>query len=165
MRIWVTGIGMVSALGASSKATTDALFAGEHGVGKLSLFDLPDARADVAAEVRGMRIADVVPRAFAGSFSRTDTFAFLAAGEAMAQAKLDARLRAPVDLVVGGGHLVMVDNPELHAVPGHASCSPSIMSQNISWKERSPNFLILLNSLLLPRSEGSLSQFCRPPYF
>src|SRR5688572_1006373 len=101
MRIWITGVGMVSPLGTTAAATMDRLVAGDRGIGKLTLFDMAGARSDIAAEVRDVRVADVAPREHAGDWSRTDAFACLAVREALAHAGVSPSATT-VDLAVGG---------------------------------------------------------------
>ncbi|HTQ05766.1 MAG TPA: 3-oxoacyl-ACP synthase, partial [Polyangiaceae bacterium] len=77
-RVAVTAVGAISALGQSANATFEALVAGRRGFGPLELFDAFDARARIAAEVRGLDMAAVAPRGRAREFSRTDALALLA---------------------------------------------------------------------------------------
>ena len=85
-RVAITGIGIVSALGLDAPTTFAALVAGKRGFGPLSLFEPGDARAAIAAEVRGLDVASVAPGGAAEDWSRTDAMAVLAAREALAQA-------------------------------------------------------------------------------
>jgi 3-oxoacyl-[acyl-carrier-protein] synthase II len=96
MRIWVTGIGVVSPLGCGADRTMDRLLAGDRAVGRLELFHLEGSRVDVAAEVHGLP----TPRADEG-WSRADAMGVLAAREALAHAGLDPA-KSAVDLVLGG---------------------------------------------------------------
>jgi len=89
-RVAVTGIGAVSALGQSANATFEAVLAGERGFRPLTLFDALDARSHLAAEVRGLELSDVAPRAEAREFSRTDALALAAAREALGAASVPA---------------------------------------------------------------------------
>ncbi len=98
-RIAVTGVGVVSALGPDAPATFSALFAGERGILPVTLFDVDGQRSKLAAEVRGLTIADVAPRGQAEEWSRTDTLAVLAAREALAMASAPAA--EPLGLAVG----------------------------------------------------------------
>jgi 3-oxoacyl-[acyl-carrier-protein] synthase II len=82
-RVAVTGVGAVSALGHGASATFEAVVAGNRGFGPLTLFDASDARARIAAEVRGLDIAAIAPRAEARDFSRTDAMALAAGREAL----------------------------------------------------------------------------------
>lgn len=98
-RVAVTGIGAVSALGHGASATFEALLAGERGFRALTLFDTLDARARLAAEVRGLEVADIAPRAEAREFSRTDALALAAAREALGPASVPA---SRLGLCLGG---------------------------------------------------------------
>jgi 3-oxoacyl-[acyl-carrier-protein] synthase II len=101
MRIWVTGIGVVSPLGHGAARTMDRICAGDGAIGKLTLFHLPGARADIAGEVHDLSVADVAPRGDAEGWSRADAMSVIAAREALAEAGVDPR-RIAVDLVLGG---------------------------------------------------------------
>jgi 3-oxoacyl-[acyl-carrier-protein] synthase II len=101
MKIWVTGIGIVSPLAPTSRATMARLCDAEHAFRQVTLFDVSGQRSQIAAEVPDLRVADVVPRAAqADEWSRTDALAILAAREALAEARLSPA-RDPVDLVLG----------------------------------------------------------------
>ena len=100
MRVWVTGVGVVSPLASSAAGTMRALLAGERAQGPITLFDATDQPARLAAEVRGLVVSDVAPRGEGGRWSRSDAMAFVAAKEALDHAKV-----APgtsLSLVVGG---------------------------------------------------------------
>jgi 3-oxoacyl-[acyl-carrier-protein] synthase II len=101
MRIWVTGIGVVSPLGRGADRTMDRLVAGERAIGALNLFHLPGSRVDIAAEVRDLDVAAVAPGGDPEGWSRADAMSVLAAREALAQAGVDPRA-LPIDLVLGG---------------------------------------------------------------
>lgn len=101
MRIWVTGLGMVSPLARGAAATMDRLLAGDRAIGPLTLFRLEGSRVDIAAEVRDLRVEEVAPPGEEEGWSRTDALSVLAAREALAHAGLDPRA-APVDLALGG---------------------------------------------------------------
>ncbi|WP_437671019.1 beta-ketoacyl synthase N-terminal-like domain-containing protein [Sorangium sp. So ce131] len=118
MRIWVTGVGVVSPLGRGATATMDRLIAGDRAFAPLSLFDIPGTRARIAAEVRGLSPEEVAPPGEAEGWSRTDAMAVLAAREALAHAGVDPGAR-PVDLVVGGTTAGMFETEELLAWLSH----------------------------------------------
>lgn len=101
MRIWITGIGVISPLARGASATMDRLVAGDRAIDKLSLFHLAGSRVDVAAEVRDLDVAAIAPRGEEEGWSRADAMSVLAAREALSQAGVDPR-RAAVDLVLGG---------------------------------------------------------------
>ncbi len=101
MRIWVTGIGVVSPLARGAERTMDRLLAGDRAIGPLQLFHLDGCRVDIVAEVHDLRVAEVAPGGDPEGWSRTDAMSVLAAREALAQAGVDPRAMA-VDLVLGG---------------------------------------------------------------
>jgi 3-oxoacyl-[acyl-carrier-protein] synthase II len=82
-RVAVTGIGAVSALGHDADAMFAGVSAGRRGFAPLTLFDAMDARCRIAAEVPGLDVAAIAPRAEAADFSRTDAMALVAAREAL----------------------------------------------------------------------------------
>lgn len=95
MTIVVTGVGAVTALGGTARATFDRIARGERGLRELSLFDPGEVRSKVVAEVVDLAMPSDP------SVSRTSELALLAAREAIADAKLDVRTRR-VGLVLGG---------------------------------------------------------------
>lgn len=103
MRVWVTGVGVVSALGLSAPETFRRLLLGERGLSRIDVFDVTGQRATLGAQVRGVD----VPRD--AVWSRASAFAERAAREALAQAAIDPR-DARVGLVVGGTTAGMFEN-------------------------------------------------------
>jgi 3-oxoacyl-[acyl-carrier-protein] synthase II len=101
MRIWVTGIGVISPLARGAAATMDRLLAGDRAQGPLTLFHLEGSRVDIAAEVKGLAVSEVAPPGEEEGWSRADAMSVLAAREALAQAGVDPR-GSTVDLVLGG---------------------------------------------------------------
>ena len=121
--LWITGAGLVTAVGASRDATFRALVRGERGIRPVSLFDTSGQRSALAAEVRDVELPKGSARE-AAAWSRTSAMALSAAREAIAEAQLDVRgLR--VGLVVGattGGMFEteallaeLYANPDAHA--------------------------------------------------
>lgn len=100
MRIWVTGVGIVSPLGAGASTTMTRLCRGEHAFSEVTLFDVAGQRSRIAAQVHDVCVRDVAPAGMAASWSRTDALAVVAAREALGMAKLDPASEG-VDLVVG----------------------------------------------------------------
>ncbi len=92
----------------------DRLLRGDRAFRKLTLFELPDARSSIAAEIEGLSPEEVAPPGKAEGWSRTDTMAVHAAREALAQAGL-APGRTAVDLVVGGTTAGMFETEHLLA--------------------------------------------------
>ena len=92
----------------------DRLVRGDRAIRPLSLFELPDARSSIAAEIEGLRPEEVAPPGEAETWSRTDAMAVLAAREALGHAGLRPS-ELPVDLVVGGTVAGMFETEELLA--------------------------------------------------
>ena len=85
MTIVVTGLGAITALGETLRATFDRVLEGERGFADVTIFDPGDVRGRVVGEVRSLP-------ATAGDTngsSRTTELALLAAREAIADANLD----------------------------------------------------------------------------
>ncbi|MCC6556844.1 MAG: beta-ketoacyl-[acyl-carrier-protein] synthase family protein [Polyangiaceae bacterium] len=114
MRIWVTGIGVVSPLARGAAATMDRLVAGDRAFAPLSLFEIAESRVRIAAEVQGLRAEEVAPPGEAEGWSRTGAMAVLSAREALADAGVDPRTAA-VDLIVGGTTAGMFETEDLLA--------------------------------------------------
>lgn len=91
-QVVVTGVGAVTALGATADETWTRIVAGERGFRPITLFDPGDVRTRLVGEVA---------RAPSEGDSRTSSFALAAAREAIADARLDPGRRR-VGLVLGG---------------------------------------------------------------
>ncbi len=114
MRIWVTGVGAVSPLARTADETMDRLVRGDRAFRRLSLFDLPDARSSIAAEIDALSPEEVAPPGEAEGWSRTDAMAVLAAREALAQAGITPA-KLSIDLIVGGTTAGMFETEDLLA--------------------------------------------------
>jgi 3-oxoacyl-[acyl-carrier-protein] synthase II len=115
--IWVTGLGLVTPLGAGVEATWTRLVRGDRAIRRIRLFDAEGHRASLAGEVDGgwgQLEGD------SAAWSRTSAMAGAAAAEAMRAARVDVRA-ARVGLVVGGTTGGMFENEQalarLHAEP------------------------------------------------
>lgn len=102
---WITGIGLLTALGPDRETTWGRLLAGETGIRPLTLFDTTGYRTHLAAQVDDSALRlPTLPKRPDRHTSRASRFALLAASEALADAGLpitsDARNWA---LVLGGG--------------------------------------------------------------
>ncbi|HVY47137.1 MAG TPA: beta-ketoacyl-[acyl-carrier-protein] synthase family protein, partial [Minicystis sp.] len=135
MRIWVTGVGVVSPVGRGARATMDALVEGRRGFRELTLFELPGARARIAAEVDDVAPAKHAPPGAAAPFSRTDVMALVAAREALAEARLDPR-ELSTALAVGGSTTGMFENEiglaEMSRDPASIHPLPEVVSHPLS---------------------------------
>jgi 3-oxoacyl-[acyl-carrier-protein] synthase II len=101
MRVFVTGIGIVSPLAVGASETMDRLVGGARAFRQVTLFDTSDQRTHLAAEVAGLSVSDVAPAGEGERWSRTDAMATVAAREALAHAALDPA-RTDVALTMGG---------------------------------------------------------------
>ncbi|MBK8259539.1 MAG: beta-ketoacyl-[acyl-carrier-protein] synthase family protein [Polyangiaceae bacterium] len=100
MRTWITGLGLISPLAPSTRQTMRLLLSGARAQSKVTLFDVSELRAQLAAEIAGFRVEDVAPLGAAGKWSRSDALALVAAREALTEARVAPT--DPVDLIVGG---------------------------------------------------------------
>jgi len=110
-RIAVTGVGVVTALGPDAGTTFRRLIAGERAFSEVTLFDVSDQRVRIAAEIAGLRVSDVAPRADADAWSRTDALGVVAAREALVCAGLRPGARA--SLAVGASTGGMYEAEEI----------------------------------------------------
>lgn len=131
MRIWVTGIGVMSPLGRGAEATMKRLLAGDRAFGPVTLFDTTGSKSRIAAEVSGVAAADVAPEGQAGSWSRTDALSVFAVREALQHAGVHPG-QTPVDLVLGGTTAGMYETEELLAWLSREPDAIKPMSQMLS---------------------------------
>jgi 3-oxoacyl-[acyl-carrier-protein] synthase II len=136
----VTGVGAITSLGGTARATFERIVRGDRGFRELDLFD--------PGEVRTRRVAQVTELDQASpadpSASRTSELALRAAREALADAKLDPRQHR-VGLVVGGSTAGMFETEsflatllatehgdELHADPRREEALARMLSHPLS---------------------------------
>jgi len=103
-KIAITGLGVFCAAGQDVPSFTNALLSGTSAIGPVSIFDVTPFPSRIGAEVRGYEPLDHFDRRVAAKLSRTDQFAVIAAGEALAESGADSHY-SPFDLGVslGGG--------------------------------------------------------------
>ncbi len=106
-RVVITGMGAVTPLGNTRDAFWRALIAGESGVAKVTAFDAAAAglRAQIAAEVKDFDADALIGRRDARRMDRYAQFAFVAAREAIEDAKFpdDKELREQTGVIVASG--------------------------------------------------------------
>ncbi|MEX2031268.1 MAG: beta-ketoacyl synthase N-terminal-like domain-containing protein, partial [Dehalococcoidia bacterium] len=88
-RVVVTGIGILSAVGAGREATWSNLLAGKNGIVSTTRVDVSDLPSQVAGEVPEFDLSTYIDRKEARRMDRFTHLAVCAAGEALDQAGLD----------------------------------------------------------------------------
>jgi 3-oxoacyl-[acyl-carrier-protein] synthase II len=106
-RVAVTGMGLVTGLGSNAESTWDNLIAGRSGVRPVELFDVSACRGQKASAVNELSIPDEwLGAKRTRHLDRSSRMLLQAAGEALAQSRLDTRdspLRAMLVLGTTGG--------------------------------------------------------------
>jgi 3-oxoacyl-[acyl-carrier-protein] synthase II len=87
VRIFITGVGLVTSVGETRDGTWAALMRGERGIRKIELFDTTGQRSSIGGVVQGVSLDDA-PAGRGAAWSRSTVLAWVAAREAMAQARL-----------------------------------------------------------------------------
>jgi 3-oxoacyl-[acyl-carrier-protein] synthase II len=116
-RVAITGIGLVTALGATREATWQRLVAGDCGIRPLTVFDSTGYRSRVAAEVETAPISAQLTPLQRRRWSRGDQFGVVAAREAVADAGLPAGY-APtrIGVLLGAGTSDLLRNEDFYRV-------------------------------------------------
>lgn len=98
-------MGAVTPLGNNREAFWEGLVAGRSGVGPITAFDPSQLRAKIAAEVRDFDPDALIGRRDARRMDRYAQFAFVAAAEAMADARFpeDQEFRNNTGAIIGTG--------------------------------------------------------------
>ena len=116
-RVVITGMGAVTPLGNTREEFWRRLIAGESGVAKITAFDPVAAglKAHIAAEVKDFNADDLIGRRDARRMDRYAQFAWVAAQEAIEDAKFpdDKELRDQTGVIVAsgiGGIITIQDN-------------------------------------------------------
>jgi len=104
-RVVVTGLGAVTPVGNSRDEFWKRLIAGESGIARITAFDAARFDAQIAGEVKDFRPEQLIGRKEARRMDRFTQFAFVAAREAIEDAKLpdDAEFKRRVGGVIGTG--------------------------------------------------------------
>ena len=90
-RVVVTGLGLVTPVGIGVEETWSALCAGRSGVGPITRFDASAYRTQIAAEVKGFKAEDFLPRKEAKRTQLFIAFAVAAARMALEDSRLEDR--------------------------------------------------------------------------
>lgn len=110
MTLAVTGLGAVTALGASARESFSRILTGERAFAPVTLFESEGYRSKLVAEVKAT-LADADAGAADGS--RTAALATMAAREALASAGIAPGSGARVGLVLGGSTAGMLETESL----------------------------------------------------
>jgi len=104
-RVAVTGIGLVSPVGLTTRETWDALLAGRSGAGPITRFDATDYACRIAAEVKGFEPEKFFEKKEVKKFDTFVHYAVAAAKEAVADSGvvIDASNAESVGVCIGAG--------------------------------------------------------------
>ncbi len=104
-RVAVTGIGLVSPVGLTTRETWDALLAGRSGVGPITRFNATDYACRIAAEVKGFDPARFLEKKDVKKFDIFIHYAVAAAREALADSGvvIDEGNAESVGVCIGAG--------------------------------------------------------------
>jgi 3-oxoacyl-[acyl-carrier-protein] synthase II len=139
MRVVVTGMGALSALGNSVAATWDGLVAGRSGIRTIERFDPSRVASKIAGEVRDFDASHVLDRKDVRRTDRYIQFGLVAAREALDQAgfpeRLEGELAERTGVILGsglGGVTTLFDNVLLMAERGPDRISPFFIPMGIA---------------------------------
>ena len=104
-RVVVTGVGLVSALGAGTEQTWDGLKSSQSGIGLITTFDTTQFTCKIAGEVKGFNPADYIEKKDIKKMARFMHFAIAASDFAMNMAnfKVTPEIAEQVGIYIGSG--------------------------------------------------------------
>ena len=113
-RVAITGVGLVTSLGATTEDSWQGLIEGRCGIGPLRAFDSTGYRSTVAAEVRLDDIARDMTPLERRRWSRSDQIGVAAAGDALAASGLleSGIPRERIGVLLGAGTADLIRNEE-----------------------------------------------------
>jgi len=128
-RVVVTGVGLVTPLGADVATTWAGLLAGQSGAGPITKFDPARLSVRFACEVKGFDPLLYIDRKESRRFDLFAQFALGAAHQAMVQAQLEGKVPDPnrVGVILGsgiGGMQTYEDNCAAYVLKGPDRVSP-----------------------------------------
>src|SRR4051812_38288620 len=92
VRVFITGVGVVSSIGLGKAAFFDALAAGQSGISPVEAFDVTNLGRELAGEVKAFRPKDHLTAAETRRMGRCSQMALAAARMAIADAGLTPEL-------------------------------------------------------------------------
>ena len=128
-RVVVTGIGLVTPLGADVDSTWSGLLAGKSGAGPITKFDPAKLQVRFACEVKGFDAAQYMDRKEARRYDLFAQFALGAAHQAVTQAGLEGKVPSPerTGVIIGsgiGGMQTYEENCSIYLTKGPDRVSP-----------------------------------------
>jgi 3-oxoacyl-[acyl-carrier-protein] synthase II len=137
-RVVVTGLGMVTALGADVASTWDGLVAGRSGIGPITAFDPSRLASRIAGEVPDFDPSPVLDRKEQRRNDRYTQLALVATREAMADAglpeRLDGSLAERTGIILGtglGGGQTFAEQAAVSIAKGPDRISPFFIPMTI----------------------------------
>jgi 3-oxoacyl-[acyl-carrier-protein] synthase II len=111
LRVFVTGLGAVTSIGANLEETWRNLLAGRCGIRPLTIFDASAYRTQTAAQIDEIPDGFLDPRS-RRRMSRADRLGIVAAREAASHAGIDFRREDPsrIGVILGGGVSGLMDS-------------------------------------------------------
>ncbi len=141
-RVVVTGLGAVTPLGNTRDEFWRRLVAGESGIGPITAFDAAPFTTRIAGEVKDFDVEDLIGRKESRRMDRFTHFAFVAAREAIEDAKLPdtPEFKEKVGAIVGTGIGGII-----------TFWQQSIRAQEVgNWSKTSPFFIPMLMTNAAP---------------
>jgi 3-oxoacyl-[acyl-carrier-protein] synthase II len=128
-RVVVTGIGLVTPLGADVDSTWSGLLAGKSGAGPITKFDPAKLQVRFACEVKGFDAGQYMDRKEARRYDLFAQFALGAAHQAVTQAGLEGKVPSPerTGVIIGsgiGGMQTYEENCSIYLTKGPDRVSP-----------------------------------------
>jgi 3-oxoacyl-[acyl-carrier-protein] synthase II len=155
-RVVVTGLGAVTPVGNTRDEFWKRIVAGESGIAPITAFDASDFITRIAGEVKDFKPEELIGRKEARRMDRFTQFAFVAAREAIEDAKLpdDAEFKQRVGGVIGtgiGGIITFWLNSDK-------------ANENGTWSKVTPFFIPMLMANAAP-AHISMAYGYRGPFF
>ena len=115
IRVVITGIGLVTSIGATRDASWQAMLEGRCGIGPVTVFDPEGFRSTIAAEVDLDAVTSSLTPLERRRWSRADQIGVVAADEALADSGvLDGAERARIGVLLGAGTADLIRNERYH---------------------------------------------------
>ena len=128
-RVVITGLGVISSIGAGKEAFWDSLKAGKSGVSRVKKFDPSPYPTHMAAQLNGFDFSAYVDGKWARRMDLTSLMAVSAAKMAVADARLDLAKedRERIGVVVGtamAGHAFILEQHDIYLDKGPMRINP-----------------------------------------